>query len=218
MRTYCNKKCQTIDWKIGRHKQYCGASEHPHSASHQPWCAYLDRDPEIDCDCLVETNMFKANPRELITTGMNTCMFVVVKTKSEILGWHASIESLATRRAAIREKFGAVTEEDFVSAFLVPGEDREESSLLLKPTCRTMRRLPWTDPSNSRDLILDFLKEFEWFKDLETTPPVGSYKDFVVFDMAHRRPYTFSNPSLFDSGCTFDGNADAPRGLNLSLF
>jgi hypothetical protein len=30
----------------------------------------------------------------------------------------------------------------------------------------------------------------------------------VVFDMVHRRPFTYSNTELFDQGCTFDGNHD----------
>jgi len=184
-----------------------------HGATHQPCCAYLDRNPELDADCVVETNSFKSNPRELITTGMNTCMFVTVKTSSEIIGWHTSVDSFGPRQEAIRRKLDSITKDEFVSAFLVPGEDREEGSLVLKPTCRTMRAMPWTDPSRSRDLILDFLKVFHWYENMQIMSPVESYKDFVVFDMAHKRPYTFSDPELFNQGCSFDGVVDDPMML-----
>lgn len=105
-----------------------------------------------------------------------------------------------------------------MSVFLVPGEDREAKSLALKSTCRTMRQMPWTDPSASRDLVMGFLKEFDWFEKLQIMPPVQSYKEFVVFDMAHHRPYTFSDPSMFDEGCTFDGAVDSPAKLLSNLF
>jgi len=225
-RTYCNKKCQTVDWKLGGHKKHCGrcgdggGGQHKNAATHRPWCAYLDRDPELSADCMVETNSIASNPRELITTGMNTCMFVVVKTTTGIVGWHASMESVKLKQQAVRRRFRAVTKETFVSGFIVPGEDRVEGTLELKPTCRTMVAMPWTDPVRSRDLILDLLKEFEWYDDLTVLPPVDSYKDFVVFDMAHRRPYAFSNPSLFAEGCSFDAAVDLPElgGLGPPFF
>lgn len=207
-RTYCNKKCQILDWKLGGHKKWCGArlEEHAYGDTHQLWCAYLDRNPELDDQCVVETNTFRSNPREVISTGMNTCMFVTIKTKNEIVGWHASVT--IPRRDSLHKKLSSITKENFVSGFIVPGEDRKEGTLDLKPTCRTMKAMPWTDPSHSRKLILNFLKQFEWYDKLEVMLPVKSYKDFVVFDMAHRRPYTFSDTEMFDQGCTFDGAVD----------
>lgn len=106
-RRYCDKKCQLLDWKLGGHKKHCktGHADSPH----QLWCAYLDRDPEPDDDCIVETNDIKENPKEVMTTGLNTCMFIVVKTKSEVLGWHASVESFRGRESKIRRKFSSIS-------------------------------------------------------------------------------------------------------------
>ena len=206
-RTYCDKKCQIIDWKVGKHKKFCkkDVSEHVNSSTHEPWCAYLDRDPEIDETCLVETGGVQTHPRELITTRMNTCIFVVIKTKTQMIGWHASANKPAGPAESL---FQSVKKEDFVSGFIIPGEDRIEGTLNLKPTCRTMRELPWTDPEVSRRRIFSVLRRFAWFDKLEILAPVNIYKDFVVFDMVHRRPFTYSNTELFDQGCAFDGNHD----------
>jgi len=97
---------------------------------------------------------------------------------------------------------------EFVSGFIIPGEDRTAGTLDLKPTCRTMRVMPFTDPTRSRRMIVEFLKTFEWYERLEVMPPVESYKDFVVFDMVHKRPYSFSDVARFDQGCVFDGDVD----------
>lgn len=219
LRTYCNKKCQILDWKMGGHKKFCqptsGVNAHVNSFTHQPWCAYLDRDPEIDNNCLVETGQIKTNPRELITTGMNTCIFVVIKTNTVgMIGWHASIDS---GMGEARSLLLSVRKEDFVSGFIVPGEDRIEGTLDLKPTCRTMKAMPWTDPARSRRAIFNLLRECTWFDCLEILPPVNSYKDFVVFDMVHKRPYTFSNTQMFDQGCSFDGNVDSVPPMMMNM-
>ncbi|OEU13207.1 hypothetical protein FRACYDRAFT_241538 [Fragilariopsis cylindrus CCMP1102] len=112
-----------------------------------PRCAYLDRDPEIEDTCKVSTGKVKTNPQELITSGLNTCIFVVIKTRTQMIGWHAS--ATCPLRPA-QTLFRSVRKEDFVSGFIVPREDRIEGSLHLKPTCRTMRLLPCTDPTYSR--------------------------------------------------------------------
>lgn len=215
-RTYCNKRCQTIDWKHGHHKHYCGKQSHANSENHQPWCAYLDRDPELDNECGVESDRFKSHPSELITTGMNTCLFVVVKSKNMIFGWHASLVSLRRNRSELRRMFESVSSQDFVSGYIVPGEDREAGSLNLKRTCRTMQVMPYIDPAESRTAILDFLQAFPWWGRVEIMAPVTSYKDFVVFDMVHRKPYTFRNTALFDQGCTLDAGVASPMDIMLS--
>lgn len=193
-----------LDWKLGKHKKHCNA-DHVNEHLHQPWCAYLDRDPEIDSTCLVEIGNIKEHPNELITTGMNTCIFVVVKTASKLVGWHASIDRDMSRARAM---LLSIPDKDVLSAFVVPGEDRIPGTLDLKPTCRTIQMLPWTDPTRSRKVIFGILEEAEWFHRLEVLDPVSSYKDFVVFDMVHKRPYSFSNPRRFDEGCVFDANVD----------
>jgi hypothetical protein len=120
-----------------------------------------------------------------------------------MIGWHASIASPVIPAQTL---FRSVRKEDFVGGFIIPGEDRIDGTLNLKPTCRTMRIFPCTDPTYSRTRIFDVLQEFDWFNDLEILAPVNSYKDFVGFDMAHKRPFTYSNTQLFDEGCSFDGN------------
>lgn len=119
---------------------------------------------------------------------------------------------------AVRKKLQSVSMSDFVSGFIVPGEDRQVGTLDLKPTCRTMQLMPMTDPSRSRRRIQEFLNEFEWYKSLEVLPPVESYKDFVVFDMVHKRPFSFSDVAQFDQGCRFDGAVDLPQGFASMFF
>jgi len=133
-------------------------------------------------------------------------MFVVVKTTSRIIGWHGSETSLR-QKSSIHRMFKSI---------IVPGEDREEGTLNLKPTCGTMQCMPWTDPSHSRRAILDFLEEFEFYDGLQVMPPVKSYKDFVVFDMAHKHPYTFNDTNLFDQGCALDAGVANPMDMLLS--
>mmetsp|Transcript_25342 Transcript_25342/g.31170 ORF Transcript_25342/g.31170 Transcript_25342/m.31170 type:complete len:249 (-) Transcript_25342:324-1070(-) len=208
-RTYCDKKCQKLDWKttLGNHKGCCGISIHK-NPSHQPWCSYLDRNPELDEFSTVPTGEVLSHPDKLITTGMNTCFFVVVKTTSAIIGWHASVSSISSNR--LREKLQSISKSDFISGFIIPGEDREPETLNLKSTCRTMTVAPFTDPSLSRRRILGFLQQFEYYDSMQVMPSVKSYKDFVVFDMFHRQPYAFSDVARFDRGCTYDGAVDAP--------
>lgn len=219
-RTYCNKMCQILDWKAGGHKKYCqSGGQHAHADIHEPWCAYLDsyldRDPELDQECLVSTGDIKEHPRELITTGMNTCMFVVIKTKHRMIGWHASA---GRGHGKARSMLRLINGDDIVSGFIVPGEDRMERTLDLKPDCRSMRVFPMNDPTASRRQILGLLQEFDWFDKLEVRPPVESYKDFVVLDMSHKRPYVFKNTKMFDEGCVFDGATDmmgsTPMNIN----
>jgi hypothetical protein len=124
-----------------------------------------------------------------------------------MLGWHASIDGgMSTARSLL----STVPMTVFVSGFIIPGEDRIEGSLHLKASCRTMRVMPWTDPTRSKTKILALLQEFDWYTRLEVLAPVQSYKDFVVFDMMHKRPHVFSNTRLFDQGCSFDANVDMP--------
>jgi hypothetical protein len=151
---------------------------------------------------MVGTGQILSHPREVMTTGMNTCMFVVIQTTRECIGWHASLGSIG--QTAIRTKLGSITKADFVSGYIIPGEDRQEGSLDLKPNCRTMQDMPWTDPTHSRRRILGFLDNFIFSESLQVLPPVQSYKDFVVFDTSHRRPYAFQDVALFDQGCVYD--------------
>jgi hypothetical protein len=206
-RMYCGKQCQVEDWKAGGHKGLCGQI-HDASSPHRPWCAYLHRNTHIGDHNLVETGKINSHPGQLVTTGMNTCIFVVIKTTTGIVGWHASIDN-SQGLPTIRRTLKAIRLSDFVSGFIVPGEDREEGTLDLKPTCRTMRIMPWTDPTTSRRFIMRFLDNFEWKNKLKILPAVQSYKDFVVFDTSHEEPYAFSDVAMFNQGCSFDGAVDS---------
>ena len=222
-RYYCGKKCQVQDWKEGGHKGLCGQTvQSPgRSSSHHPWCDYLHRNPLVDDTNLVVTANFNSSFERLVTTGMNSCMFIVVKTTTCIIGWHASIlnfpgGSQQEQLFSIRKMFRNISMSDFVSGFVIPGEDRQEGSLDLKPTCRTMTEMPWTDPTKSRRLIMGFLDAFEWSNRMQFLPPVQSYKDFVVCDNLHKKPYTFSDVKMFDQGCDFDAGVDDPLVALLS--
>ena len=74
-----------------------------------------------------------------------------------------------------------------------------------------MQLLPINDPTYSRRRILGFLQEFEYYESLQVMPPIESYKDFVVFDMCHKRPYSFSDVAQFDRGCVYDTGVEALR-------
>jgi hypothetical protein len=209
-RMYCGKQCQVQDWKAGGHKGHCGKI-HDASAPHRPWCAYLHRrNTHVGDLNLVETGNIECHPVQLVTTGMNTCIFIVIKTTTGIVGWHAYIDKMQAFLSSIQRTLKAIRMSDFVSGFIVPGEDREEGTLDLKPTCRTMRFMPWTDPTKSRRFILGFLDNFEWNDKLKILPAVQSYKDFVVFDMPHEEPYVFRDVAMFDQNCPFGAGVATP--------
>ena len=111
VRTYCERKCQLLDWKFCYHRSFCKKSgdEHVNSNTHQPRCAYLDHDPEIEDTCMVETGRVKTNPRELITTRLNACIFVVLKLGHK---WLAGMPPLLVRwdqRRPCSDRFGRRT-------------------------------------------------------------------------------------------------------------
>ena len=39
----------------------------------------------------------------------------------------------------------------------------------------------------------------------QVLPPPLDYKDFIVVDTGHARPFMFSDTEMFDDGCCFDG-------------
>lgn len=168
-RLYCNKECQLQDWKKGGHKKACGKPAE-RGASHAVECPYSHRNPDVTEMNLVETGtikMVKGKDCQLVTTGLNTCIFVVVKTSLGIIGWHATSQSslrssISTVRRAFKE---LVSFENFACGFIIPGVDRDEN-LDLKPDCRTMRVMG-PDPRESKLFILGVLADFWWADRLE---------------------------------------------------
>ena len=190
----------------------CGKS---HSAEgtqqqHCTTCAYAYKNPEIVEEKLAETGqLLIVDARSyVLTTGLNTCFFIVVQTEGPTLAWHAKHDPSAL--SLLRKEFKKVgsTYGRFIRGFIVPGVDRD-GNLNLKPTSRTMRELgAFTDPAASKSFLLGFLAEFDWAKQLVTVAPPRHYKDFVVVDPKHDLPFAFSDVAQFDAGCTFDGEAD----------
>ena len=170
-RLYCNKGCQLQDWKKGGHKKACGKPAE-RGASHAVECPYSHRNPNVTEENLVETGtikMVKGKHCQLVTTGLNTCIFVVVKTSVGIIGWHATSQSsLRSSISAVRRTFEEqVSLKNFVCGFVIPGVDRDEN-LDLKPDCRTMRVMS-PDPTESKLFILGVLEDFWWANRLEVS-------------------------------------------------
>jgi hypothetical protein len=134
---------------------------------------------------------------------MNTCMLVVVKTANAgLIGWHASVQYdtggvFSHKLARIKKAFDSIKMEDLISGFIVPGDEREANTLDLKRTCKSMRARPWGDNTKSRKFIMSFLNTCVWGSCLEIMEPVESYRDFVVFDTLHTKPFVYSDFSIF---------------------
>ena len=76
-----------------------------------------------------------------------------------------------------------------------------------------LRAQPWGDASESKRFILGTMDQFKWADQLVVLPILTDFKDFVVFDHAHARPYTFSDPSLFDEGCEVNAETASLKAL-----
>lgn len=177
---------------------------------HNPACAYAHKNPEIVDMKLAETGqlLIVDSSSYVFTTGLNTCIFVVVQTAGPTLAWHAKHDPSAI--ALVRGEFKKVgsTYGRFIRGFVIPGVDRDDN-LNLKPASRTMRELgAFTDPARSKNFILGFLSEFGWASQLVTVSPPNHYKDFVVVDPNHDLPFAFSDVARFDAGCCYDGEKD----------
>jgi hypothetical protein len=178
---------------------------------HLPACAYSYKNPEVVEEKIAYSRqLLIADSRSyVLTTGLNTCMFVVVQTQGPTLAWHAK-PCHPKDTISIRSEFQKVgsTYGRFIRGFIIPGVDRD-SNLNLKPTCRTMREFgEFIDPTESKKFILGLLSRFEWASQLVTVRPPNHYKDFVVVDPNHDMPFAFSDIALFNKGCVFDAEVD----------
>ena len=50
----------------------------------------LDENNTITKEVYVETGNIQMHPTRIITTGLNTCIFLVIKTINGVIGWHFS--------------------------------------------------------------------------------------------------------------------------------
>lgn len=217
IRSYCGKQCQLEDWKNG-HKSMCKnqGQDTVGSSQHTPACPYAHKNPPIVDEKLAEMGqlLIVDSKDYVLTTGLNTCIFVVVQTRGPTLAWHAK-QSSSLAMSELRSQFKKVGHSgnsgfgEFVRGFIIPGVDRD-ADLNLKPTSRQMRELgAFTDPSASKNFILGFLSEFEWASRLVKVAPPNHYKDFVVVDPGHDLPFAFSDVARFDQGCVYDAELDA---------
>ena len=217
MRKYCGKRCQLADWKNG-HKAICSnqaAGAGGMLLQHTPACAYAYNNPKIEDSHFAEMGQLLVvnSSSYVLTTGLNTCIFVVVQTEGPTLAWHATHEHQPSVIAHLRAEFQKVgsTYGRFIRGFIIPGVDRD-ADLNLKPNSRTMRELgAFTDPAASKNFILGILSEFECAKQVMTVPPPNHYKDFVVVDPNHKLPFAFSDVPRFDAGCVHDAEVDPPQ-------
>ena len=212
-RTYCSKVCQKVDWKLkpGGHKGTCGKPLA--SSRHDAVCVHAHNNVILNDENHVASGQVLITNRHgtAVTTGLNTCMFIVVRTELVTIAWHAkcardtpNIQEIKAVFRRVGKKYGR-----FERGFVIPGVDRDED-LNLKPTCRTMRVFGpmGLDPRESKEFILGLLGEFDWSKRLEKLAPPEHYKDFIVIDRYYELPWAFSDVSQFDKCCTFDAERD----------
>ena len=217
MRIYCGRVCQRNDWKK-RDKKIC-ENENIKLNQHSSTCVYAYKNPEVNDNNFVDSGqLLLIEPNQyVITTGLNTCIFIVVNTEKCTLAWHASLRSTNGKSVfhsniinKFHNEFKKVGNEygKFKRGFIIPGVDRDEN-LNLKLTCRTMIEIN-PDPTESKNLILGTLKEFKWYKKMIIMHPTNNYKDFIIVDSNHEYPFYYSDISQFDAGCIYDGEIDAP--------
>ena len=78
--------------KAGGHKAVCGNIQT--LQQHKPDCAYANKNPAVVDEKLAETGqLLIVDARSyVLTTGLNTCICVVVQTEGPTLAWHAKHE------------------------------------------------------------------------------------------------------------------------------
>ena len=240
-RRYCSKACQKADWKGGGHKQRCprlatdasegGAHDNSCIFAVKPWTgdklvescidaahqlyasATAFEQKRLTTPCVnVQTGCITISNDRIFTCGLNTCVFVAIRTqRGQLIGWHASSQNMVPGDEAMAEVdwlFASIKRnKDVERCFIVPGVDRA-ADMTLKPDCRQMREIPGTEPRESWTFYSGVLQRYNLLQHAEFLPPPGSYKDFIVFDRTHETPYTVHDPAAFDRNCGYDGERD----------
>lgn len=135
-RSYSGKSCQVSDWNIkrgagGDHRRFCKSTAAAYASAvvpttprngqvHRPGCMYRHRNPLFGDEPLVKFGKgTRTHPTQLVCTGMNICMLVVVKTANAgLIGWHASVQYdtggvFSHKLARIKKVFNSIKMEDF---------------------------------------------------------------------------------------------------------
>ena len=140
------------------------------------------------------------------TTGLNTCIFLCIRTETSYIGWHFSSDCMGYGLNMARVKAVLDTIKNVINVFIVKGDDRDDE-LKLKPNSRTLQYRPElrNNTTQSRDFLLNFLNKYSWFKEAVIEKGVGNYKEFVLFGKGLPKPIYIRNDKLFDDICIVDG-------------
>ena len=156
----------------------------------------------------VNTNDIQINKNMLVTCGLNTCMFICIRTSSYLVGWHASkANSLGVNMKRISFILNRINKKEFIEGYIIPGIDRKKD-LSLKKDCRTMKIYPNTDPVYSRNFILDTLRQYPWGKKMKVLHRVTDYKHLIFFTINRSKPFEVKDKDFHDKTCCFDGGKD----------
>ena len=151
----------------------------------------------------VETGNIQMNSKRIITTGLNTCIYIVIKTKFAVIGWHFSRDNMSGKNMERIVTIFNNIKDSFVSGYIIPGEDRQRDLTLHKDS-RTMKTFPNLDPAESRDFLVSIISKYPWYQKLNQLNRIKNYKQFVIFEKSKELPYIIDDSKLFDSGCNYD--------------
>ena len=152
--------------------------------------------------CLVQSGNIVVHTDSVITTGLSTCIFLVIETKTCMIGWHYMFKLNAMKRVHAMLKLV----KDVQKVYMIPGIDRDEQ-FYLKLDCRTMKINPH-DPKVSYHVLMQYLKQFPWSHKIEPCRIVSHYKDFVLIKKGCP-PKIIKDEKSFDKICVWDAEKDS---------
>jgi len=149
-----------------------------------------------------EMGNIQIHKKEIWTTGLNTCIFLCIKTKKCYIGWHFNYcNTRGVNMNRIKFILDSIKKNEFIEGYIIPGEDRNKD-LSLKPNCKTMKMNKQTNPFESRNYFLYILKKYKWYKKISHKNPVKSYKHFIMLDKDGLKKA--QNDNLFNENCILD--------------
>ena len=156
----------------------------------------------VDSKALCEMGNVNIHKTHIWTTGLNTCIFLCIRTKHCYIGWHFNeINCRGDNMNRINGILNSIKKNEFIEGYIIPGCDRNRN-LSLKSDCFTVKCNPQIDRLESGNYFISKLKKFKWFKKLKKFPPVKSYKHFIILN---KNGFGWwENDKEFDKGCVFD--------------